>query len=203
MKTILFGRDSACLQPLLRLIEQQTHRTLVLWAFEYAELLLAQFEEKYPHEVRPREAISLSRAWARGEIKMPSARTAILAAHRAAAELAGDVVYSLLAHAIGQAVSTVHVETHAIGGPIYGLTALVRMSEPNEADALVSRECDRLCRRLRYWEERAESEKRPWAAFLLRDDVPNKEKLLREKQRKEKQLIESITETKDNEVSHG
>lgn len=28
---ILFSRDSECLQPLIRLIEMQTHRTLVMW----------------------------------------------------------------------------------------------------------------------------------------------------------------------------
>lgn len=51
---ILFTRDSICLQRLIRLIELQKHRTLVMWAFECAKISLGMFEEKYPSEDRPR-----------------------------------------------------------------------------------------------------------------------------------------------------
>lgn len=181
MRKILFDRESDCLQPLLGLIEKQTHRALVLWALEYAEGLADRFEAKYPEERRPREAIDACRAWSQGEIKMPLAKKAIHAAHGAAAALADDPVYCALARAIGQAVSTVHVETHAIGGPIYALTALVYERERERAQSAVAAECERLYERLLYWETAAEAVQTPWAAFLLRDDAPNKEKLLRER----------------------
>ena len=48
--TVLFSRDSKCLQRLKMLIEQQKHRTLVMWALDCAKVPLAQFEEKYPYE---------------------------------------------------------------------------------------------------------------------------------------------------------
>ena len=181
MRRILFNRESDCLQPLLALIEKQKHRTLVLWALEYAEGLADKFQTKYPDESRPREAISACRAWSQGAVKMPVAKKAIHAAHNAATEISDDIVYCSIARAIGQAVSTVHVETHAIGGPLYALTALVYEVGHEKSQEAVTKECDRLYERLLYWEKNVETAGTPWAAFLLRDDVPNKEKLLREK----------------------
>lgn len=184
MRKVLFDRRSACLQPLLRQIERQNHRTLVAWALAYAEELLALFEAKYPDEQRPRCAVAFARAWARGEIKMPVARRAILGAHAAAKEIGADAAYCALAHAIGQAVSTVHVETHAIGGPMYALTALSLSGDAATADARVLAECDRLCERLLWWQNNPEVDRMPWAPFLRRDGVPNKERLLRDKAEK-------------------
>ncbi len=180
-RRILFDRSSECLQPLLSLIEQQKHRTLVLWALEYADALAGQFDKKYPDDPRPRQAVEAGTLWAQGFIKMPVAKPAILAAHRAAADIAEDRVYSAVAHAIGQAVATIHTEAHAIGAPIYALTALFYASAPENAQKAVASECNRLCERLLYWQENVDAIQRPWAAFLLREDVPNKEKLRREK----------------------
>jgi hypothetical protein len=181
LKRILYNRDSKCLQPLLSLIEKQKKRTLVLWALEYAEELATKFETKYPNEQRPREAINACRRWAHGEVKMPVAKKAIHAAHNAATEIAEDIVFCSIARAIGQVVATVHVETHAIGGPIYGLTAITYECGQDNAQAAVAEECDRLYSRLQYWEANVDTVQVPWAEFLLRDNIPNKERLLREK----------------------
>ena len=181
MRKILFSRESDCLQPLLSLIEKQKHRTLVLWALEYAEELVYKFEAKYPVEHRPREAVEVCRAWSQGKVKMPIAKKAIHAAHNAATEIADDMVYCSIVRAIGQVVATVHVETHAIGGPVYALTALMYESDKENAQAVVTEECDRLYERLLYWEKNVDTVQTPWAEFLLRDGIPNKEKLHREK----------------------
>ena len=181
MRKILFDRNSECLQPLLALIEKQKHRTLVLWALEYADELTNRFEEKYPDEHRPREAVKISKAWAQGKVKMPVAKKAIHAEHNAATQISDDIVYCSIVRAIGHAVATVHVETHAIGGPIYALTALVYENEDENAQASVAKECDRLYERLLYWESAVDTVQTSWADFLLRDDVPNKERLHREK----------------------
>lgn len=42
---VLFSRDSESLQGLKMLIEQQKHRTLVMWALDCAKVPLAQFEK--------------------------------------------------------------------------------------------------------------------------------------------------------------
>ena len=181
MKKILFDRDSDCLQPLLVLIEKQKHRTLVLWALEYADYLLKIFEEKYPGEDRPRNAIEIGRAWAQGDVKMPAAKKAIHAAHNAATEITNDIVYCAVVRAIGHAVATIHVETHAIGAPIYALTAFAYANKQENTQEVVMEECDRLYKRLLYWEENIDFVREPWADFLLRGDIPNKERLLREK----------------------
>ena len=47
------------------------HRALGLWAAYCAEHLLPYFEEKYPEDTRPRDAISTLRAWVQtGEFRM-------------------------------------------------------------------------------------------------------------------------------------
>jgi hypothetical protein len=190
---MLVTRHSAVVQPLRTLIEQQKHRTLVLWALDCAPRVLAIFEERVPNDPRPRQALEATEAWARGEIKMPVAKKAAHATHNAASEVTDDPVNgpaaTAAARAMGHVVGTVHVETHAIGLVSYGITAFVYASgyAPNskEAAELITRECDWFYERLLYWQENIEKideEGRPWAAFLLRDNLPNKEKLLHHKE---------------------
>lgn len=85
---LLFSRDSEYLEELSRLIQKQTHRTLVMWALDCAEITLIEFEEKYPEERRPRNCLALCEEWARGKIKMNEAKRAILDAHAVAKEIA-------------------------------------------------------------------------------------------------------------------
>ena len=177
---ILFSRDSQCLQELMRLIEIQNHRTVVLWALDCAKTTLEQFESKYPNERRPRTALELCGAWSRGEIKMPIAKRAILDAHAVAKEIVDDE-YCALAHAIGHAGATVHVETHAIGLAFYELTAIVLKYGKDEFQKPVSEKIDYYCQRLLYWQENTDKLGYVWADFLSDDTRVNKERLLNEK----------------------
>lgn len=181
---ILFSRDSKCLQELIELIKLQTHRTLVMWALDCAKLPLIQFEEKYPHETRPRTCLELCEAWARGKIKMPVAKRAILDSHAVAKEI-DDKEYGALCHAIGHAGATVHVETHALGLPMYELTALVLKHGKDNFQNPVSEKISYYKNRLLYWQDNTDKLGLDWADFLLDDSRPNKEKLLSDK-RKEK-----------------
>ena len=121
---ILFRRDSLCLQPLLEAIGEQDHRTVAAWALDCAWEPCRQLEERY-EDSRPRQAIETCWAWARGQVKMRQAQQAILAAHAMAKEVPSPAD-AALCHAVGQACGAVHVETHAIGLPMYELTAIVR-----------------------------------------------------------------------------
>jgi len=179
---ILFSRDSLCLQELIRLIELQNHRTLVMWALDCAKITLAQFEAKYPNELRPRTALELCEAWSRGEIKMPIAKRAILDAH-AAAKVIIDDEYIALAHAIGHAGATVHVETHALGLAFYELTALVLKYGKEGFQKPVSEKIDYYCQRLLFWQENTDKLGYVWADFLADDTRANKERLLNEKRK--------------------
>ena len=65
------------------------HHLLGLWAASCAEHVLDLFESARPEDLRPRRAIELGRAWARGEITMTQARSAGGHAMAAARDLSG------------------------------------------------------------------------------------------------------------------
>jgi hypothetical protein len=167
---------------MLALIEELPHRILVLWSLDCAEHVLPIFEMRQSADLRPGLAIEAARKWARGEIKMPEAKRAAQEAHNAATAVGFDPAACAAARAMGHAVGTVHVETHAIGVVMYGLTAFVYAAGDEAADEVIVRECQWFYDRLVYWQTEGEKIKGPWAPFLLREGVPNKEKLLRLKQ---------------------
>lgn len=177
---ILFTRESPCLQELLAQIRRQKHRTLVLWAFRCVERPLAILRAHHPEEERPQQAVALCRLWAAGDVKMPVAKRALLQAHQVAKELSSPED-TALCHTVGQACATVHVETHAIGLPVYELTAIVRKygleacERPVEDRIAAYLECLQTCA------QDVDADGRRWAAFLLDDSQPNKEQLLAEK----------------------
>jgi hypothetical protein len=183
---ILFSRDSPCLQELIGLIGQQHHRTLVLWALDCARSTLEEFEARYPDEDRPRTCLELCEAWAAGKIKMPAAKRAILDAHAVAKEI-DDARYGSLCHAIGHAGATVHVETHAIGLPLYELTAIVMKNGASSFQEPVLEKMGFYIQRLSYWQDHADRIERDWAVFLRDDTCPNKEKALNEKRSRKAQ----------------
>lgn len=180
---VLFSRESKCLHELIELIKLQRYRTLVMWALDCAKVPLSQFEEKYPNEMRPRTCLELCEKWARGKIKMPVAKRAILDSHAVAKEI-NDSVYGALCHAIGHAGATVHVETHAIGLPFYELTAIVLKHGKDNFQKPVSDKINYYIDRLLYWQDITDKLGLEWASFLLDDTRPNKEKILSERSTK-------------------
>src|SRR5919202_3039255 len=87
-------------------LQDADHHRLALWAADCAEHVLHFFEQVRPSDDRPRRAIELARAWARGEITMTQARTAAFAANAAAREVSGAAKRAALA--AGQAVAVAH-----------------------------------------------------------------------------------------------
>ncbi len=182
MKKLVVTRESVALQPLRNLIEKQKHRTLVLWSIDCAEYVLPIFEEKYPNDKRPREAIEAAKAWAQGKIKMPEAKKAAHATHNAATKVDDEnPAACAAARAMGHVIGTVHVETHAMGFVMYAITAFVYADMSQQADMIIAKECNRLYVRLLFWEKNFDKIETTWASFLLRDNVPNRETLLRQK----------------------
>ena len=70
-------------------LQDADHHLLAIWAADCAQHMLHLFEEMQPNDDRPRRAIELARAWARGEIMMSQARAAGGAANAAARNLRG------------------------------------------------------------------------------------------------------------------
>ena len=162
---ILFSKDSLLLTYLCQLIAQANRRALILWALELAEETARELAGKYPEDPRPREAIAASRAWASGEIKMPIAKQAILNCHAMAKELENPADIAQC-HAVGQACSVVHTAGHAMGYPMYDLTAIVlELGLDNYRDAVEHR-VRYYEQRLHYWAEHEKSCSQNWASFL-------------------------------------
>lgn len=124
-RQILFSKDDEEIVSLTLLINEMPRKAVVLWALDLAEEAVKLFEERYPFEERLKIALTTTRMWASGEVKMPVAKRAILDCHAVAKEIDSTADIARC-HAIGQACGTVHANGHAIGFPIYDLTALIR-----------------------------------------------------------------------------
>jgi hypothetical protein len=102
-------------------LQDADHRLLAMWAADCAGHVLHHFEQARPGDDRPRRAIELGRAWARGEITMTQARTAAFAAHAAAREAVGAAKEA--ARAAGHAVAVAHMADHELGAAAYAIRA--------------------------------------------------------------------------------
>lgn len=164
---ILFSKTSSCLRELDEKISRQNHRTLVLWALALAEETVALLEQRYPEECRPRIALEAAWLWASGKIKMREAQRRILDCHAVAKELTSreDIA---LCHAVGQACGVVHAAGHALGYPIYELSAIVYREGLEKAVEPVEERCQYYLERLQQAEEEERGSEGPWAPFLLR-----------------------------------
>ena len=98
------------------------HRLLAMWAADCAEHVLHLFEQARTGDDRPRRAIDLGRAWARGEIGWAEARTAAGHANAAARDLRGAARHA--AYAAGQAAAVGHVAAHELGAAAYAIRAV-------------------------------------------------------------------------------
>lgn len=113
---------------------------------------------------------------------MAIAKRAILNCHALAKELNQEYDIALC-HAIGQGCSTVHVETHALGLVFYELTAIVIKHKYKDYQVEVLDKVQFYIRTLKGCQKHLDDlvSNQVWAEFLIRDGVPNKEKMLMEK----------------------
>jgi hypothetical protein len=136
-------------EALEELVSKTDHKTLAVWAIDCAERVMPYFEEKFPEDPRPRNAIVALQAWIdTGVFRMADIRKASLTSHAAAREVGEDNAARSAARAAGQAVATAHVPTHSLGAAIYALQAIHRATDSSEADAAIAKERDRQYRHL-------------------------------------------------------
>jgi hypothetical protein len=115
------------------------HHRLARWAAECAEHVLPLFEQAQPGDDRPRRAIELARAWARGEVTMTEARAAGGHAMRAARDLRGSPRFA--AYAAGQAAVVAHVAAHELGAAAYAIKAVRAAAPAGDGDRAGRAEC--------------------------------------------------------------
>jgi hypothetical protein len=120
-------------------LEDDDHRLLALWAADCAEHVLHHFARARPADERPRRAIDLGRAWARGEVTWAEARTAAGHANGAARDLGGAARHA--AYAAGQAAAVGHVAAHELGAAAYAVRAARAAAPEAESDEAGRLEC--------------------------------------------------------------
>ena len=121
------------------MLQDGDHRLLAMWAAACAERVLPHFEQARPKDDRPRRAIDLGRAWARGEIKWAEARTAAGHANAAARDLRGAPRHA--AYAAAQAAAVGHVAAHELGAAAYAVRAARAAAPEGEREAAGRLEC--------------------------------------------------------------
>lgn len=164
-RQVLFSKDSEYLADLAELFAARSHRVTVLWALDFAAESVAELERAYPEERRPREALEAARQWAAGEVTMRYAQRKILDCHAVARELS-DKADIAACHAVGQACAVVHTAGHALGYPMYDLTAIVRRLGPDDCREAVEQRKAEYTARLFYWDAHAADYQGAWAEFL-------------------------------------
>lgn len=143
------------------------HAALARWAADCAGHVLPLFEAERPGDHRPRQALATLAEWiATGKFRMSVIRSASLAAHNAANHARDESPAQFAARAVGQAVATAHVQTHAVGAALYAQKAVIA-TNPADVRAAVAEE--------RAWQDaRVPDELREWVAAELKE----KQKLL-------------------------
>ena len=121
------------------ILQDSDHHLLAGWAADCAQHVLHLFEEMQPNDDRPRRAIELARAWARGEITMSQARAAGGHAMAAARVLSGVARHA--AYAAGQAAAVAHVAAHELGAAAYAIKAVRAAVPKGESESAGRREC--------------------------------------------------------------
>ena len=121
-------------------LQDSDHHLLALWAADCAQHVLPLFEALQPHDDRPRRAIEMVRAWARGEITMSQSRAAGGHAMAAARALRGAARYA--AFAAGQAAVVAHVAAHELGAAAYAIKAARAAALDGRAEEAGRLECE-------------------------------------------------------------
>lgn len=120
-------------------LQDSDHHLLAVWAADCAQHVLHLFEEVQHNDDRPRQAIELARAWARGEVTMTQSRTAAGFSNAAARELSGAARHA--AFAAGQAAAVAHVAAHELGAAAYAIKAVQAAAPKDESESAGRREC--------------------------------------------------------------
>jgi hypothetical protein len=105
-------------------LDRTKHRLLAAWAADCAERVLSLFEASSSDD-RPRRAVEIARAWAKGEVRVGDAQKAAVAVHAAARDVIDkSAAAAAAARAAGHAVATAHMADHCLGAPLYALKAV-------------------------------------------------------------------------------
>ena len=135
-KLVKSKRDKA----IAELVDKTDRKVLAVWAADCALRVLPHFENAYPDDDRPRNAIQAGRSWVRGELKVGAVRKVASAAHTAAREAYQVEQACAAARSAGHAAATAHMGRHSIAAAIYAASAVRDADDLADSDAAVGRE---------------------------------------------------------------
>ena len=139
MKKMKFKDILELKMSILKLANNQNHKTLVIWATDCAQWVLPFFEDIQDNDKRPRKAIEAGQAWIRSGITVYDVRQAAFAAHAAARETNNQAA-EYAARAAGQAAASAHVAGHAVHAATYAAKAVFSSSDPEQANVCITKE---------------------------------------------------------------
>lgn len=129
---LFFTKNDPFLADLNQAFNECDHKTLIIWALKNCDIIIDKLSVDPTDLTTVINAYDLCERWAKGETKMPHAKAEILKTHAIAKRLSDPVMIALI-HAIGQGLSVVHTPKHALGLPIYELSAIVYAKGATEA----------------------------------------------------------------------
>jgi hypothetical protein len=112
-------------------LSREQHCQLIEWAHECARHVLPLFGECI--DKRLNDALSLAKAWERGEASVGDARKASLGAIAVANESSNPISIAV-ARSVGHAVATVHMADHCLGAALYALKAVKKAGKSPDTE---------------------------------------------------------------------
>ena len=165
---ILFAKSDPQLEKLATRLEQTSKRVAILWALEQATRIVMELDFKYPDNDLFDQSLNLASMWMQGQIKMPQAKKAILALHQLATSFESSpdtYLDGLKIRALAHGLATIHSQRHAIGLPLYYLSALV-MRNRDCYDLAVETRIAQYHDSLEYYQSHLDQCQVTWAKFL-------------------------------------
>jgi len=115
-------------------LSEAERRIVAAWAADCAERVLGLFEAEAPSDSRPRDCITRTRAFARGELGVAGEIRRRFAGGGAVREVTTPVAIAA-ARAAGQAAAIPHMGAHALGAAAYAAKA-VGLAAPDRPEVV-------------------------------------------------------------------
>lgn len=115
-------------------LSEADRRVVAIWAADCADRVLSLFEAEAPTDDRPRDAISRTRAFARGEVDTGDQIRRRFVGGRAAHAVSSPAAVAA-ARAAGQASGVAHMGAHALGAAAYAAKA-AGLASPDQPTAV-------------------------------------------------------------------
>lgn len=129
------------MSPLEQILNKSDQKMKASWALDCAEHVLFYFEDMFPEDPRPREAIVAGRSWIKDDVQMNDAINASVAAHNAARDVVStefsrkdkapmsegegmQAAACATARSASQAAAVIRMEGHALQAATYALKAV-------------------------------------------------------------------------------